>query len=205
MVFLHAHRQKKKKKMNGFTWQKAQIWLSAISYVLITVVIIVLLLNTGIPLLEKIKDKSIYSKTKDMFLNIDQQIKDVQSEGAGAQRIIPIEIKKGEMSIQDNQIKWSMESKAKIIEPRTKVIVGDLIIGDDSFITFMDGNPLLSEDFGSGSLDSSIWYSYLGCPAYPFVVNGRLTVNGGCGLASNPNYIFSHMNITDDDDVTMTF
>ncbi|PIN69121.1 hypothetical protein COV93_06755 [Candidatus Woesearchaeota archaeon CG11_big_fil_rev_8_21_14_0_20_43_8] len=184
--------------------RKGQIWLSAISYILITVVIIVLLLNTGIPLLEKVKDKSIFTKTKDMFLNIDSQIKDVQSEGAGAQRVIPIEIKKGDMTIQDNQIKWKMESKAKILEPRTKVFVGDLIIGDDSFITFEDGIQSFSEDFSTSTLSTNTWYRYDNCAGNDFIINGKYSATGGCRNLDD-NYILSHKNITEKEDTTLRF
>lgn len=179
--------------------KKGQIWLSAVSYVLITIIIIVLLLNTGLPLLEKVRDKSIYSRTKEVFLDLNEQIKDVQAEGPGSQRVIPIEIPKGTLAVENNQIKWTMESKAKIIEPRTKILLGDLIIGDDSFITLEDTREYLDEEFNE--LLASTWATTGTCNVR--ATSGSLVyTDAACGTIES---VSTHDNYTTTDGLSLEF
>ena len=52
--------------------RKGQVWVSAVLYLLITGIIMVVLLEAGIPVLEKARDKSIYDRERDQFLNLNQ-------------------------------------------------------------------------------------------------------------------------------------
>ncbi len=115
--------------------KKGQIWVSAVLYILITTVVLVIVIQLGTPLLENLKDKTIFSKTKDNFLAIDKQIKDISSEGYGSQRIIPLEIQKGKVDITEDGIKWQMQTDADIIEPGSSIALGDLTISANSDVS----------------------------------------------------------------------
>ena len=115
--------------------KKGQIWISAVLYFLIATVIITIMLEAGMPLVDQMKDKSIFSQTKNQFIEISQQIRDISAEGEGSKRIIPIQIKKGELSVDNQKLQWEMDTKAKILEPRSVVKLGDLTISSDNDVS----------------------------------------------------------------------
>ena len=108
--------------------KKSQLWISAVLYILVTALIMVIILEALTPVVENLKDKSVFVRTRDTFLSLNQYIKEVSLEGQGSQRIVPIEITKGELSVQDNEIKWKMPTEAAILEPRATVELGNLLV-----------------------------------------------------------------------------
>ncbi|MBN2422193.1 hypothetical protein JXB41_03115 [Candidatus Woesearchaeota archaeon] len=108
--------------------RKSQVWVSAILYTLVATIALVLILEAGIPILERLKDTTTFSKTKDALLNLDEHINEVASEGEGAQRIVNLEIKEGKLIIAENQINWEFETDNRIVDPRTSQRFGNLII-----------------------------------------------------------------------------
>lgn len=118
----------KSKKIN----KKSQIWISAVLYVLMTAIIMVVVLEAGTPILNNMKDKAIFTQTRDNFMSLNQHIVDVSNSGPGTQRLIPIQIKKGYLKVDNEKIKWYMDTKADIIEPMSKISIGNLKIASDS-------------------------------------------------------------------------
>lgn len=108
--------------------KKSQLWISAVLYVLIVVVVIVIVMEALTPVIENMKDKAIYARVRDTFMSLNQYIRDVGSEGKGSQRTLPVEIQKGTLKIADNQIEWSLDTESSILEPRTQVELGNLIV-----------------------------------------------------------------------------
>jgi len=108
--------------------KRGQLWISAVLYVLIVVVVIVIVMEALTPVIENLKDKAVFNRVRDTFLSINQYIRDVSSEGKGSQRTIPVEIQKGRLAVEDNEIKWSLGTESSILEPRTQVELGNLII-----------------------------------------------------------------------------
>jgi len=74
---------------------KAQIWVSAILYILVITVVMVLVLNAGVPIIQDLQDKTVFTRSKNTFLSLNQHISEVSEEGVGSQRVVPIEIEKG--------------------------------------------------------------------------------------------------------------
>jgi len=128
--------------------KKSEAWVSAIIYTLVATIAIVLILETGIPILENLKDKTTFSKTKDLMLSLDQQIQEVASEGEGAKRTVTLEIKDGVMRIGDNEIAWEFETKNKILDPRTSQNIGNLVITSNANVrtTENDDHYILQTD-----------------------------------------------------------
>ncbi|MBW2999994.1 hypothetical protein KY339_04940, partial [Candidatus Woesearchaeota archaeon] len=82
---------------------KAQIWISALLYILIAVIVMVIILEATSPLLENLKDESVYTETKSNFVSLNQHISDVSNAGTGSQRVVPVEIRKGELKVGNDQ------------------------------------------------------------------------------------------------------
>ena len=108
--------------------KKGQIWISAVLYFLIATVAVLIILSAGTPLLAKMKDKTMFAKTKDTMVNLDKHIQDVASEGQGSQRLITVELGEGTMKIENNQLKWDLDTETEIIEPRTKASLVNYVV-----------------------------------------------------------------------------
>ena len=128
--------------------KKAQIWVSAVLYVLMTTILMVVVLEAGVPLLNDMKDKSIFVQTKDNFVSLSQHIEEVSSSGPGSQRLVPIEIKKGYLSIGNEKVKWSMDTTADILAPMSKISLGNVKISSDADVdAYESGNYYILENF----------------------------------------------------------
>ncbi len=76
----------------------------------------VIVLNAGVPILKNLQDKTVFTRQKNAFLSLNQQIKDISEEGVGSQRVIPIEIEKGNLELKEGSLKWDLLTNAKILE-----------------------------------------------------------------------------------------
>ncbi|MBR9690379.1 hypothetical protein GOV08_01715 [Candidatus Woesearchaeota archaeon] len=112
--------------------KKAQIWISAVLYILIITSSIVLILKVGIPLLEKMKDRSSFSNAKETMLQIDRTIQEVANEGEGSQRILPVDIKDGKIKIDNNEIAWELKTKSQVLDERSSINFGNLIVSSNA-------------------------------------------------------------------------
>jgi len=143
--------------------RKAQLWISAVLYVLIIVAVIVIVIEALTPVIEDLKDKAVYNRMKDTFLTVNDYIRDVSSEGKGSQRTVPIEIQKGSLKVENNQVEWQLGTEASILEPRTQVELGNLIVvangdvdayetNDSTFV--LKNSRVLFEFYKYGAIDS---------------------------------------------------
>ncbi len=114
--------------------KKSQIWISVIIYTMVALLALVLILNTGLPILTEMKERSLFNKIKDAMLDLDRHITDIAKQGEGSQAAVSFEIKEGEMKFLDNQLIWEIETSSKLISPRTSTKIGNLIISSNSNI-----------------------------------------------------------------------
>ena len=61
--------------------RKSQVWMSAVLYILIAAVAMVIILQAGIPLLNGMKDRASYTRAKDTLAGIDKIVEEVAGEG----------------------------------------------------------------------------------------------------------------------------
>lgn len=118
--------------MNNKKGKKGQIWISALLYILIVTVIMVLVLEVSIPLIEKMEDKGVFTRSKNTFLVLNQHIQDVSDEGAGSQRVLPIEIEKGKFQVKNGALQWNFRTEAEILESGHEIELGDMYISSNS-------------------------------------------------------------------------
>mgnify|MGYP006277896489 FL=1 len=123
------HDMLRKSKKNG------QVWVSAILYLLISLVVVFLVLQSGLPLLKNMNDRSYFEKTKSNFVEIDKVIQQVVSEGEGSQRTIPLEIRKGKIDLEDNFLHWGFETEAEILGHKATVTEGNLVTTADNDVS----------------------------------------------------------------------
>ena len=79
--------------------KKGDVWISAILYFGIGIVIITILLTAGLPVINKLRDKNIIIQTKQVMHTMDDNIREVIKEGTGSQRVVTVNIKKGTINV----------------------------------------------------------------------------------------------------------
>jgi type II secretory pathway pseudopilin PulG len=110
--------------------KKGDIWISAVIYIALGVIILSLVLAVGIPTIQKMKDNAVAKQTKELMLTIDNNIRTVYNEGPGSQRQVKVKIGSGTFDIdQVNEIiTWQTRTKAILSEPDVDITEGNLII-----------------------------------------------------------------------------
>ncbi|MBI2141110.1 hypothetical protein HYU16_01665 [Candidatus Woesearchaeota archaeon] len=120
------------------TDKKGAIWVSAVIYVLIGVIVLTVVIEAGIPFIKGLQERSHVSRARNTFSALDQQIQDVAKEGQGSQRIIPLEVSEGTVKVEDNKLRWKIETTSKVLEPRTRVELGNLVVASDVDVSAAD-------------------------------------------------------------------
>ena len=106
------------------------IWVSAILYFAMGVILLTIILAAGLPAITKMKDSYTVRQTKDLMITLDSNIRTIYHEGPGSQRTVSIDIGRGDFSIKENgeYIEWDIDSSAIISEINTPVEEGNLKI-----------------------------------------------------------------------------
>ncbi|MFO8016910.1 MAG: hypothetical protein R6U32_07460 [Candidatus Woesearchaeota archaeon] len=128
--------------------RKGQIWISAVLYVLMTAVIMVVVLEAGLPVLKEMRDKAVFVQSRDNLISLNQHIKEVGSAGPGSQRTVPLQVQKGHLEVGKEKLRWYMDTEADIIEPMSKISMGDVKIASDSDVDAHEtGGHYILENF----------------------------------------------------------
>lgn len=108
--------------------KKGAIWVSAILYIVIGIIAITLILNAGLPLINRMRDRNIVSQTTQVLDAFDQKVRFVANQGPGALEPFYVEIKNGELIIDENQetIIWNMKTEDRSQEPGVVFEEGNL-------------------------------------------------------------------------------
>ena len=109
--------------------KKGDIWVSAILYFGLGIVVIAIILAAASPVINKLRDKNVILQTKEVFQVLDSNIREVGREGPGAQRPVTLDIRKGDfkfepasgilgitLSATNSRVVWKYNSKALIAE-----------------------------------------------------------------------------------------
>ena len=123
---------------NRMFGKKGAIWVSAVIYVLVGIVVLTIVLEAGIPFIKGLQEKSNVNRARNTLTALDQNIQDVAKEGQGSQRIVPIDVSDGTINVQDNKIRWKIETNSKVVEPRSRVELGNLVIASDVDVNAVD-------------------------------------------------------------------
>ena len=114
--------------------KKGDIWVSAVLYFGLGIIVISIILAAGLPVINKLKDKNILIQTKELFNVLDENMLTVISGGPDSQRPIKLDIKKGEIKINDkdatppNTIIWRFEGSRTFASEPTNPSEDPLIV-----------------------------------------------------------------------------
>ena len=109
---------------------KGGIWVSAVLYFAMGVVLLTIVLAAGLPAITKMKDSYTVRQTKDLMITLDSNIRTIYHEGPGSQRTVSINVGRGDFYIDedDESIKWDIQSSAIISEIDQAIQEGSLQI-----------------------------------------------------------------------------
>jgi len=110
--------------------KKADVWISAVLYMALGIILLTLILAAGLPVIKKIKDKNTALQTKDLMFQLDKSIKAVYTQGPGSQRPITLEVRRGLLTIDEvtDTIIWTFETSVLLSEPAIPIQEGNLLI-----------------------------------------------------------------------------
>jgi len=118
------------KKMVNKKRNKGQVWIETAIYTLIGLTIIVILITSATPQIEKIKDKGIISQTTDALITLNNEIFEVEQAG-GSGRVVYFTVAKGKLEIntEDEIIRYVLEdTRLELTEENETVKEGDVYI-----------------------------------------------------------------------------
>lgn len=137
--------------------KKGDIWVSAVLYIALGMVVITLILSAGLPLISKMRDRNTIAQTKTVMFDIDNNIKAVVNEAKGSTRYLsPVDISAGQLYIdqgESNKVEWSMKTKNKMMEPDTLFNEGDLSLELKTTAIEDEYDMALSFDYNSKNID----------------------------------------------------
>lgn len=134
--------------------KKAQVWVSAVLYIIIILTAMVIILEVGIPVINSFRDRIALENARNSMITLESYISEVSSEGPGSQRVVPLNVKKGKIYTENNKLIWQLETESKIMEPRSRIDFGNLIfisIPSNSTVTAYE-----SEDYCYYILENGI-------------------------------------------------
>jgi len=110
--------------------KRGQIWISAVLYMAVGIIVISLILAVGVPVIKKMSDRHTLVQTEEMMASLDEIVRSVKGQGLGAQDVVSMGLNKGSFNIDDtnDQISWTMETTALLSEPGYPVTHGNLIL-----------------------------------------------------------------------------
>jgi hypothetical protein len=107
--------------------------ISGVIFIAITISTIAIVYEAGIPVVKKMQASASIEKIKDVFSQLDTVIRDVASEGAGSKRTIYLNVDPGKVVVNDSEdsIYWTLDTDARVIDPRTRQVFGNIVIGSN--------------------------------------------------------------------------
>lgn len=134
--------------------RKGQIWISAVIYVLVISSTLLIVLKFGVPIIDEMKDRNVFEKSKTMMSALDEQILQVANEGEGSQRVVSLDIIEGNLYVENNEIVWEFETNNEVFNTRSSNTQGNLQIVSNSNVktTELGNSYILSTivDYSNG-------------------------------------------------------
>jgi hypothetical protein len=116
--------------------------ISAIVFIAITISIVAIVYQSGMPLIQKMQQSAALDRMGDAFSDIDDMIQRVAYEGNGSKRVFDIKVDTGRLAVDAarNVLMWQMNTMSMIIFPRAADFFGNLIIGSNLDSSAYEGN-----------------------------------------------------------------
>lgn len=108
--------------------KQGAIWISAVLYLLISVLIMVIILQIGVPVIESMQDRSVVQDTQNQFQQLDTMIQTVARQEVGSRRTLPLELQEGEAVFNEDQMTWYMEHDRELLDQDVILSRGNMVV-----------------------------------------------------------------------------
>jgi hypothetical protein len=113
--------------------KKAISLISAVLLIGITISVIAIVYQAGMPIIEKMQASAATESIKSSFVELNERIQRVASETNGSRRTMSFRIEPGDLIVNDTEdvVYWILDTEAVIFSPRTASYYGNLIFGSN--------------------------------------------------------------------------
>lgn len=147
--------------------RKGSVWISAALYFGLGIVVLSIIIAAGTPVINKLRDKNVAIQTKEVFFKLDNNIREVARGGPGTQRLLHVEIKKGDLSFTEEGASWTYQTKALLSEPMPQG-------GDEADYIINEGNlEILTKQTSGSKYDLRISLDYEELEIIPEVLTAK--------------------------------
>jgi hypothetical protein len=98
--------------------KKGAIWISAVLYLLISVLIMVIVLQVGLPVIDSMRDESVIQNMQNQMITIDDAIRDVSDQEVGSRRKVTVDLQEGSLQAGEDRLSWDMQTEQEIVDQR---------------------------------------------------------------------------------------
>lgn len=116
--------------------------ISAIMYLLVSILVISIVLQIGVPYLNRLRAYSEMKNIEDTMIDLDKTISIVASEGEDSQRTVSISLAEDSMDVNgtSEMITVKKDTEAKIMNPRTRKSQGNYFKGVNLGVNAYEGS-----------------------------------------------------------------
>ena len=116
--------------------------ISAIIFIAITISVVAIIYQSGLPLIEKMQQTAALERMSEAFSDVDNLVQRVAYEGNGSRRVFDLRVDIGRFAVDaiNDVIIWQMPTQNMIIVPRVADFFGNLIIGSSLDTSAHEGN-----------------------------------------------------------------
>jgi hypothetical protein len=152
---------------------KAVTLISAIIFIAITISIVAIIYQSGIPLIEKMQQSAALDRITETFSEIDSLVRKVAQEGNGSRRVFDIRVSMGRLMVDTakDMILWKLSTENMIIPPRSADFFGNLIVGSNLNSTAYEDNYSSTPAFVLENEHLRVFVRKIGSPENPQIYN----------------------------------
>ncbi|MFC1698170.1 hypothetical protein ACFL1H_07550 [Nanoarchaeota archaeon] len=123
--------------------KRGQIYVSAILFIAIMIVIIAIVINFSGGIVEDNKLKVEYVNSKNAMLNLDNVVQDVAQQGVGSQKEFLFEMEQAKLYVEDGSLVWELESDEPIIASGVQLNLGNVRVASSADVTASQDNNFI--------------------------------------------------------------
>lgn len=147
--------------------------LSAIIFIGLTLAVVVIVYNAGMPVVLRMQHAAAVEKMKGVFSETDKIIEDVASEGNGSKRTVNLRFDIGTLTLNgsSDRLYWDFDSESLLVSPRTSIGFGNVIFGSKLETSAYEGDY---QGTGAYILENEhvrVYFRKIGSPSSPQAYN----------------------------------
>ena len=120
---------------------KAVSMVSAVVFIAITISAMALIYQAGVPIIQRMQSSAALDRMTSTFLELDETVERVASEGNGSRRIFDLDTGPGRLGLdpEGDEISWHLDAEDSVLRPRTARFLGNVVSGSNLGSSLYEG------------------------------------------------------------------